>query len=173
MSSSRASLSFNSTFLRPFLRTAPRSSIPISSRRFKGDYGSGEGDPKGENPQSQGPNPSADKEHPGPPSPSAGQGTGGGPTKGTSEGHNNKESPSSSTSGGTSTSGGSSGGSSKSKKSQGAQPKILSENPPPEDAEDVKKHNEDLASRAERADSKVSNEDTENDKVSKGFWSGE
>ena len=46
------------------------------------DYGSGNGDPKGENPQEQGANPSADLEHPGPPPPKQGEGSGSGPTKG-------------------------------------------------------------------------------------------
>ncbi|THV87253.1 hypothetical protein D6D23_02418 [Aureobasidium pullulans] len=76
-----------------FVRNAPRAfvrspAMSVSGRRFaSSDYGSGKGDPKGENPQEQGANPSADKEHPGPPPPKAGQGSGGA-TKGTSTGNN-------------------------------------------------------------------------------------
>lgn len=81
-----------------FVRNAPRAfvrsnpALSIGGRRFASqDYGSGAGDPKGENPQAQGANPSADKEHPGPPPPKAGQGSGSTPTKGTSTGHNTSE----------------------------------------------------------------------------------
>lgn len=99
----------------------------------------------------------------GPPPPSAGQGTGGA-TKANSEGHNT---------GSSKQSGGSSSGSSKG--TQGAQPKILNENPPKEGeaSEDVQKHNRDMENRAERSHEKVnSDEDIEKDKVPKGFWSG-
>ena len=74
MSALRTSL--RSTLLRSFL-TTPRTSLPIASQRFATqDYGSGTGDPVGDNPQQQGENPSADLEHPGPPPPKVGQGTG-------------------------------------------------------------------------------------------------
>ncbi|KAF2167854.1 hypothetical protein M409DRAFT_22001 [Zasmidium cellare ATCC 36951] len=55
-----------------------------------------------------------------------------------------------------------------------AQPKILSDNPPAqgEETEDVAKHNREMAQRADRAEEKVNNEDTEKDKVPKGYWSG-
>jgi len=61
------------------------------------------------------------------------------------------------------------------KSTKGLSPKILNDSPPPEDKapEDVKKHNEELRHRAERAHEKVSNGDAEKDKVGKGFWSGE
>ena len=63
--------------LAPRLRTASIFATRIQSTTFgfaqtrfaSGDYGSGEGDPRGERPQEQGPNPSEDKEHPGPPPP--------------------------------------------------------------------------------------------------------
>ena len=163
-----------------FLRSSPRTlvrspALSMGGRRFASqDYGSGEGDPKGENPQAQGANPSADLEHPGPPPPKAGQGSGSTPTKGTSTGHNTGESPSSP-----------SKGQKKSfstmarrfakddnKGTQGAQPKILSESPPaPKDQpEDVKQHNKEMDNRAEQAAEKVNHEDTKNDKVSKQFW---
>lgn len=58
---------------------------------------------------------------------------------------------------------------------ENAQPKILKENPPPEDIEDhgVKQHNEEMAKRADKADSSVSNEDAGKDKVRPSFWSGQ
>lgn len=135
------------------------------------DYGSGDGNPVGENPQKQGSNPSADLEHPGPPPPMAGQGSGGGPTKGTSDGHNTGESAQS---GGKSS--GKSSGSGKDSKSatKGAQPKILNESPPKpsEQNADVKKHNKEMDNRAEKAYEKVqdSNADQEKQKVGKNFW---
>lgn len=56
--------------LAPRLRTSALrtriQSTTFAQRRFAGDYGSGEGDPKGEKPQEQGPNPSEKLEHPGP-----------------------------------------------------------------------------------------------------------
>lgn len=59
----------------PLTRLSPTSSITASSFNTRSslsahqDYGSGTGDPVGENPLAQGPNPSAGKEHPGPPPP--------------------------------------------------------------------------------------------------------
>ena len=76
------------------IRSSPRSLLsPLYTQQHRlyaggSSYGGGEGDPKGENPQDQGSNPSADLEHPGPAPPKVGQGTGGGPTKSGSEGHN-------------------------------------------------------------------------------------
>lgn len=135
-------------------RTFTTSRLSLASQ----DYGSGAGDPKGENPQSQGANPSADKEHPGPPPPTAGKGTGSTPTKGGEKTSNDT----------------SSSGQQKKGTQNGAQPKILSENPPKdgEQSEDVEKHNREMESRAEKAHEKASNEDAEKDKVVKGFWSG-
>lgn len=119
------------------------------NRTYAGSsYGGGEGDPKGEDPSSQGPNPSADLEHPGPPPPDVGKGTGGGPTK---------------ASGGTE---------SKAKGGSGAaQPKIHSENAskPTEQSHDVKKHNDEMANRHGAATNKGT---TEDDKVDKNFWKG-
>jgi hypothetical protein len=62
----------------------------------------------------------------------------------------------------------------KPKSTEGLSPKILNESPPTADEQpgDVKKHNEELDHRAERAHEKVSNEDAEKDKVSPKFWSG-
>lgn len=55
-----------------------------------------------------------------------------------------------------------------------AQPKILNRNPPKDgDApEDVKKHNEEMAQRADKPSMSASDKDVENDKVGKGFWGG-
>lgn len=155
------------TFTRPSFVAITSRATPITSLRYaSGDYGSGAGDPKGDNPQSQGANPSADKEHPGPPPPSVGQGTGSGPTKGTAEGHNTSAAEQGSGGKEADKDAGRSG------KTQGAQPKILSTSPPPaEDAdEDVRKHNEEMDNRAEKAHEKVSDEQVDKDKVGKGFW---
>jgi hypothetical protein len=158
MSRIRASLIF-----RPFSqpRFTPRTTTPIAfsqQKRYAGqDYGSGQGDPKGEDPQNQGSNPSADLEHPGPPPPAEGQGTGGGPTKAHSGGHNTQQNDSSSA------------GSNGSASGSGAQPKIHNSKVPSEESDDVKQHNEDMGKRHDSSH-KQSNDDG---KVAKGFWSGE
>lgn len=60
--------------IRPNRATAAFStSIP---RLATQDYGSGDGNPAGENPQAQGKNPSEHLEHPGPPPPDVGKGSG-------------------------------------------------------------------------------------------------
>lgn len=62
----------------------PSTSTPALSRSYaSGDYGSGTGDPKGENPKEQGTSPATTElEHPGPPAPDVGQGSSGStPTK--------------------------------------------------------------------------------------------
>ena len=123
-------------------------------------YGGGQGDPKGETPQEQGANPSAEQEHPGPPPPKAGQGSGGGPTKAGADGHNTQDGPSK----------GSSSNSNKSGASQssgGPQPKILSDNTPTEESDEVKAHNNDMGNRHDRANTEV---DEKGETVEKGFW---
>lgn len=130
------SVRFSRTLLRP---------TSIQQYRYAHEsYGGGEGNPKGESPQQQGSNPSAEKEHPGPPPPTEGQGTGGGPTKATESGHNTEENSSSGSSSSSSRSG------SKENAVDGAQPKILSENGPIEESEDVKQHNAEYAKRHDR-----------------------
>ena len=168
-------------FINPATATSPTTSIRTYASQ---DYGSGQGDPKGENPQEQGSNPSADIEHPGPPPPTAGQGSGSGPTKGTSGGHNSGKSPSAPGSGGSQTgnqtqtqsqgSGSASGsGSGSGKTGKGAQPKILRDSQPAEPDEDVKQHNWELSQRADRAHEKLDDDGAEKEKVPKGYWSGE
>jgi hypothetical protein len=63
---------------------------------------------------------------------------------------------------------------SKPKSTEGLSPKILNESPPPpeEESADVKKHNEEMANRSEKAHEQIGNEDAEKDKVSPKFWSG-
>ncbi|KAI4233124.1 MAG: hypothetical protein L6R40_007189 [Gallowayella cf. fulva] len=151
------------TFLRP-LSTARLSytrSAPLAVRQHRyyagQSYGGGQGDPKGETPQEQGANPSAELEHPGPPPPDVGKGTGGGPTKAGSDGHNTQDGPSQ----------GGSGQSGASQSSRGPQPKIHSENIPAEESDDVKAHNEDMTKRHDRATAEV---DKKGETVEKGFW---
>lgn len=198
MSTLRQSL--GSTLVRPFLRTAPRSTLPLSAQRLaSSDYGSGTGDPVGDNPLQQGVNPSADLEHPGPPPPKVGQGSGSTPTKGTAEGHSGAQNQGQVTS--TSASGIGKGGQQqgqqgqqgqqqkrgfstaararseedKSREVRGAKPTILAAGPPPaeEQSADVREHNRQMDNRAEQAHGKVDGEDAEKDKVDPKFWSGE
>lgn len=132
-------------------------SSPNQQNRFAHEsYGGGGGNPKGEAPQEQGSNPSAQQEHPGPPPPAEGQGSGGGPTKATESGHDTKENPSSS-----------SGDKNKANAVGGAQPKILSQNGPIEESEDVKQHNAEYAKRHDR-----NGGDHADEKVDPKFWSG-
>ncbi|KAL8732899.1 MAG: hypothetical protein Q9166_002500 [cf. Caloplaca sp. 2 TL-2023] len=153
------------SFFRPLTRaryTSTRStSIAVRQQRYYAgqSYGGGQGDPKGETPQQQGANPSAEKEHPGPPPPDVGKGTGGGPTKAGSEGHNTQEGPSK----------GSSEQSGASQPSGGPQPKIHAEQTPAEESDDVKAHNEDMTKRHDRANAEV---DKKGETVEKGFWKG-
>ncbi|KAF2016224.1 hypothetical protein BU24DRAFT_462405 [Aaosphaeria arxii CBS 175.79] len=166
--------------LRPLSRraaaaAAPRAYVPV--RLAHQDYGSGDGNPVGENPQQQGKNPRSELEHPGPPAPKVGQGKSSSSSSSSSSsksgeekgGHrtggkgSNRDSPSSS-------SGGSGSGS---KGTKGAQPKILNENPPGEHDESVRQHNKEMEQRAEKAHEQVSNEDAKKDKVSPKFWSGQ
>lgn len=144
-----------SATVRPVLSAAPRARLQV--RYATQDYGSGKGDPLGENPQAQGKNSREDLEHPGPPPPKVAQ---------KSQGQQQPQSQSQSQSPGQSSakpSGGSSGGK---KGSQGARPKILNDNPPTESEqnEDVRQHNEEMDSRAERAHKGVSNKDAYRDK---------
>lgn len=149
--------------IRSTSRTTLLSTHAQQHRLYAGsNYGGGEGDPKGENPQDQGSNPSASLEHPGPAPPDVGQGTGGGPTKKGAEGHNTQQSPSS---GNKSTSDGSGGG------SGSPQPKIHQQNAPEEEhhSDEVRAHNEDVRKRHDRAEEKSPDED---DTVDKNFWKG-
>jgi len=175
------------TALRRTLLQSPRKSTPLAlqNRFASSDYGSGKGSPVGEKPQDQGANPSADKEHPGPPPPKAGEGSGGGPTKGTAEGHSSPNQPGGQNSGKRSFSTmrtvrafstmRSLKAKDRPKSTEGLSPKILNESPPKdhEASEDVKKHNRELEGRKDRAHEGVSNEDAVKDKVSSKFWSGQ
>ena len=148
--------------IHPCPRTTLQSTYARQRRLYAGsNYGGGEGDPKGENPQDQGANPSAGLEHPGPPPPSVGQGTGRGPTKKGADRHNTQQNASSSDQ---SASGG----------NAGPQPKIHKHDAPEEHthSEEVRAHNEDMGKRHDRANEKSPDEEGD-DKVHKGYWSGE
>jgi hypothetical protein len=144
----------------PALRTQRAAFSAIPRVQATSDYGSGKGDPKGENPQEQGANPSADLEHPGPPPPKQGEGSGSGPTKGGKETSNS----------------GNSSKQSKGTQSTSAdkpQPKISNPNPPSEgESAEVREHNKQMDQRAETASNKASSKDQEKDKVGKDFWKG-
>ena len=142
----------------PALRTQRAAFSAIPRVQATSDYGSGKGDPKGENPQEQGANPSADLEHPGPPPPKQGEGSGSGPTKGGKDSSN---------------SGNASKQSKGTQKAGGPQPKISNPNPPSEgESAEVREHNKQMDQRAEKASNKVSSEEQEKDQVSKDFWKG-
>lgn len=153
------------TMLRPVLSTAPRARI--QARYASQDYGSGAGNPAGEQPQKQGKNPSEELEHPGPPPPKVAQGKSPSPNE---QSGSKPSSGSGSKSGSTSKQDGLSRGSSS--KKGAPQPKILNEDPPDEKGEGVKEHNEEMDRRAEKAHERVTNTDAKKDKVNPKFWSG-
>lgn len=174
-------------------RASIRSNQPVAAlgRRFASqDYGSGEGDPKGGNPQDQGPSPSSEIEHPGPPPPDVGQGQSGStPSKDSPSGSNYSTSNQGKSAGqGASGTHGSTGNESSGHKSgetkpaahshsdegqakakNGAQPKFNTEPPKDVDQEDVKRHNEDVDKRSSKNNESGAEA---HDKVGKGFWSG-
>ncbi|EMC92765.1 hypothetical protein BAUCODRAFT_261783 [Baudoinia panamericana UAMH 10762] len=158
--------SANTSLLRPIGRSTPRLGY-ISRRAASQDYGSGEGDPTAEKGAQLGKNPSEHLEHPGPPAPSTG-----GSNNGSQQG---QQGSSGQQPQGAQKSDGSAEQQSQRKGTQGAQPKILADSPPPSDeaSKDVQEHNRDMDKRAEKANEKVSEEDYEKDKVPKGFWGGE
>ncbi|KAF3002071.1 hypothetical protein E8E13_009406 [Curvularia kusanoi] len=173
-------------FLRPvsLVRSAARSAavrpafFARTQVRFATqDYGSGEGNPAGEKPQQQGQNPSEGIEHPGPPPPKVARGQSSSSPNDDGSGSSSGKSTSSSNSKpgqqSQSNDGASKTGSGNSKSVNGAQPKILNENPPATDSEEVKQHNKEMEQRAEKAYEQVSNEDAEKDKVPKSFWAGQ
>jgi len=142
----------------PALRTQRAAFSALPRVQATGDYGSGSGDPKGENPQDQGANPSADLEHPGPPPPKEGEGSGAGPTKGGKESSN---------------SGSASKQSKGTQNTDNPQPKISNPNPPSEgESAEVREHNKQMDQRAETASNKASSKEQEKDKVGKDFWKG-
>ena len=164
MSIMRIVSTFSTLVIRPISRVGASAIVQQQSHTYaSSSYGGAGGDPKADNPQSQGSNPSADQEHPGPPPPAAGQGTGGGPTKADKDGHNTQQNDSSS-------SGRSNSGSSVSGVSSGAKPKIHSTNSPPEPNEEVRRHNEEHSKRHDRSETR--SKDDGGQKVDKGFWSG-
>lgn len=130
MSFLRSSIARSAVF-RP-TTTRPFHSAP--TLRAQADYGSGDGHPAAEKPQQQGKNPREDLEHPGPKSPASGKGN-------------------------ASSGGKSSGGDGKKavetdkdvKGVKGAKPKIHSEGAPKEQSADVKRHNEEMNERADKA----------------------
>ncbi|KAF2500747.1 hypothetical protein BU16DRAFT_523509 [Lophium mytilinum] len=135
MSVFRQPARLGSSFLRPFLRTSPRTTFqPSHSRLAFGDYGSGDGSPVGENPKDQGTSrPSRDLEHPGAKAPDTSS----------SKGEDSKESKPSSSSSSATDSG-------EKKQGKGPQPKIYSERPPAEETDDVKQHNEEMKNRHDK-----------------------
>ncbi|KAF2271821.1 uncharacterized protein EI97DRAFT_437505 [Westerdykella ornata] len=167
--------------LRPALATtAPRACL---QKRFAQGYGDGKGNPVSEHPEKQGKLPSEELEHPGPPPPKVAQGRSqSSPDENPGSESQSQSQSQSSSSSSTQTKPASS--TSKSGKSEAAEkwksehggkepgPKILNENPPGEKDASVRKHNEEMDTRAEKAHEQVKNEDAQSDKVSKDFWAG-
>ncbi|RMY44192.1 hypothetical protein D0865_10726 [Hortaea werneckii] len=163
-------MSFLRKTRQPALRSLTRSTntptLAFTPRRLAHqDYGSGDGNPAGENPQAQGKNPSEKAEHPGPEPPTAGkkageksqQQQGGGSQQQPSSSNNNKGTQDASS----------------------PQPRILNDPPPPASGQqgapgEVEQHNREMDQRAEKPHPKGrAEEDVEKDKVPKGFWAGE
>lgn len=122
------------------LRQTRRATFTTNSRYLAfSDYGSGAGDPRGEDPQSQGVSASADTEHPGPPPPAAGKGSGDGPTKGVDKQSHAGISPNTESG----KSHGSQGGSGSTRDTH---PAILNENPPKEgeESKEVRDQNQEV-----------------------------
>jgi hypothetical protein len=157
----------------PALRTQ-RAAFSITTRTLgTSDYGSGNGDPRGEKPQEQGANPSADLEHPGPPPPKEGQGSGAGPTKGGKESSNSGNASEQSKKGEQQPQQQSS---SKASSTNAPQPKIYNPDGPPSkesESQEVREHNRQMDQRTETASNQASDEDVKKDKVPKEFWRGE
>jgi hypothetical protein len=157
----------------PALRTQ-RAAFSITTRTLgTSDYGSGKGDPRGENPQDQGANPSADLEHPGPPPPKEGQGSGGGPTKGGVKSSNSGNASEQSKKGEQKQP---QQQQSSQQKSSKPQPKIHNPDGPPSkegESQEVREHNRQMDQRTETASNQASDEDVNKDKVPKEFWKGE
>ena len=139
-----------SAAIRPVLSVVPRARQQV--RFATQDYGSGAGNPAGEKPEKQGQNPSEHLEHPGPPPPKVAKG------QSSSSPNNDDSAANQSQSQSQLQSQSSSSGSESGKK--GAQPKILNEKPPTEEKqnEDVRRHNEEMEKRTDRAHEQAAKE---------------
>ncbi|MCJ1441342.1 MAG: hypothetical protein MMC23_001828 [Stictis urceolatum] len=146
-----------------FTRTARSSVLPTSVSQYPhcyahSSYGGGEGNPKGEAPQKQGPSQSEHLEHPGPPPPSTGSGnkntnTSSNDSKGSNQGPSGEED------------------SEHRGPKKGASPKILDTAPPTNPSEDVEKHNREFENRHDRTTNKINPDGKQN--VGKGSGSGQ
>ncbi|GAB1742734.1 hypothetical protein NU219Hw_g8446t1 [Hortaea werneckii] len=155
--------------LRSLTRSTPNApTLAFTPRRLAHqDYGSGDGNPAGENPQAQGKNPSEKAEHPGPEPPTAGK-KAGEKAQQQQGGGSHQQQPSSSNN-------------NKGTQAASPQPRILNDPPPSASGQqdaassgEVEQHNREMDRRAEKAHSKGrTEEDVEKDKVPKGFWAGQ
>jgi len=194
MALSRSALTLRSTALRPAaLSAVPRARLQV--RFATSDYGSGDGNPVGEKPQQQGENASENLEHPGPAPPRVAQG------KSSSSPNSDKGGSNANPKSDPGTSNAKTGSSSakrefstsarqhaskepavkQGKENQpsanqvrGAKPKILNERAPnpEEQSEEVKKHNEEVANRAEKPAGQARNEDGTKDRMAGGAAKG-
>jgi len=176
-------------FRTPIAAYSPTSPITYTARRLaSSDYGSGAGNPAGENPKDQGPSNSSQIEHPGPAAPDVGQGKSGstpskeGPGGSTySSGKGGSTGKEGSKEGGVAATEGAAksgetqksandSGSDKAKTAGGKGRNTLGSGKEQEggEAEDVKRHNEDVKKRGHRS----SEQDIEGG-VDKWSWRGE
>jgi hypothetical protein len=159
MSSLRQPTRLGSSLLRPFLRSAPRTTIsPFQNRHATQDYGSGDGNPVGKNPQDQGTSTATRNiEHPGADAPNTGSSS-----SSSSEGEaaqpQSSKTPSSSKDGSNEAGDSGAGDRQKKKETKGAQPKIHSQNNPDTESEDVKKHNEEMGNRYDKPKQQIPEE---------------
>lgn len=156
-----SSITKTTTPIRTLTNSIPRSAGPKQS---SGDYGSGTGDPVGETPQKQGTSQtSRSQEHPGPESPVSSGGGGG-----SSGGSGSKDAQQGGSSGAGAQQGGNGGG------GQGKRSKIADHDISMEadrvESDDVKQHNKEMSQRFDRASEQSG---AVEDKVDKGFWSGQ
>lgn len=183
----------SSALRRVTLSAVPRGRLQV--RFATSDYGSGDGNPVGEKPQQQGQNASENLEHPGPAPPKVAHGKSSSSPNSDQGGSNSspKSDPGTSNAKTDSPSGKRKFSTSaqqnaskepaveQAKQNQpsrnqvrGAKPKILNESPPniENQSEEVKKHNEEVAQRAEKPAGQVRNEDIEKDKIAGGGAKG-
>ena len=148
-----------SVALRPALTAAPRARLQV--RYATQDYGSGDGNPAGENPQAQGKSSRSDLEHPGPAAPKVVK-----KNREQSQSAPQSQSEGSSSGSGKASKSKSEGSSGGNKGAEGAQPKILEDSPPSgnEQGADVRQHNEEMENRAEKAHAQVEDKEAYKDK---------
>jgi hypothetical protein len=140
------------------VRSLPSTSIPFIRSRYYATESYGSSDHKDKDPANSKPSSKAthDMEHPGPPPPDTGSSTSGS-SQSKSDSSSSKETESTPPA--------------PEKPSNNASPKISDQRNLPPESEDAKKHNEEFENRHERSTNWLSSDGE--DRVEKGFWSGQ